>query len=79
MERKNQKTYGRLLGMIYFGVIRSMLVVAAQSLATQETPKNVENTKTSVKYFRDALVFLSRIAIACTRRFNAPGRRLKVV
>jgi hypothetical protein len=32
---KNQKTYGRLFGMIYFGGIVSMLVFAAQMLATQ--------------------------------------------
>jgi hypothetical protein len=52
MNLKKRKTYRRLLGMIYFGEVSSTLTVAAQQLATQETSKNGENEKTSVKYFR---------------------------
>src|ERR1700678_590938 len=51
-EPKNQKTYGRFLGMIFFGGSNAAEVVERQHLTALKTSKNRKNTKKSVKYFR---------------------------
>jgi hypothetical protein len=43
------KTYGSVFGMIFFGGVALPHVVERQWLATQEIPKNLENTKKSAK------------------------------
>jgi len=42
---KNQKTYRRLFGMIFFEGSEPMLATALQSFATQKIPKNHQNSK----------------------------------
>jgi hypothetical protein len=49
--RENQKTYRRLFGMIYFGGSESMLVIAAQLLATQEISKRGEKRKAKYHFY----------------------------
>jgi hypothetical protein len=42
---KNQKTYRRLFGMIFFGESWPMLITYLQQLATLKILKNRQNTK----------------------------------
>jgi hypothetical protein len=42
---KNEKPTVEFLGMIFFGGVGSMLVLATQLLATQEISKKRKNTK----------------------------------
>jgi|SRR5271168_746267 len=42
---ENQKTYGRLFGMIFFGGLESLLHTVLQRLATHGISKNRQNTK----------------------------------
>jgi hypothetical protein len=42
--RENQKTYRRLLGMMFFGALESLLHAVLQRLATQQIFKNRKNT-----------------------------------
>jgi hypothetical protein len=48
---KKRKTYGRFLGMIYFGGVGFALALGTQGLATPKIPKNGKKAKKSVKYF----------------------------
>jgi len=48
---QKQKTYGRLLGMIFLEGHESMLDTASQWLATRKIIKNRKNTKKSVILF----------------------------
>jgi hypothetical protein len=43
------KTYGRFLGMIFFGGVGPALVAQKQGFAAGKIPKNMENTKKSAK------------------------------
>jgi len=49
--RKNQKTYGRFLGMIFGGGCKSAFVLERQGFAEPKIPKKRKNVKKSVKYF----------------------------
>jgi hypothetical protein len=48
-EPKNQKTYRRFLGMIYFGEAEAAHVIAGQSLGTLEIPQNRKSAKKNGK------------------------------
>jgi hypothetical protein len=48
-DRKKQKTYGRISGMIFWGGAGYALVFDAQHVATQLSRKNRNNYKKSVK------------------------------
>jgi hypothetical protein len=51
-EPKNQKTYGRFLGMIFFGGSKPLVVIERQHLAMPQSSKNRKTAKKSLKYFR---------------------------
>jgi hypothetical protein len=40
MKRKNQKTYGRFLGTIFFGGCRALFVAGLQWVAQEKTRKS---------------------------------------
>ena len=48
-EPENRKTYGRFLGMIFFGRSKPTVVIERQHLTTPKSSKNRKNTKKSVK------------------------------
>jgi hypothetical protein len=49
--RKGQKTYGSVLGTIFFGGVGSPHIVERQLLAMEKIPKNRKNACKSAKYF----------------------------
>jgi hypothetical protein len=51
ISRNGQKTYGSVLGTIFFGGVGSLLAAVNQQLATEKIQKNRKNAKKSVKYF----------------------------
>jgi len=76
-EPKNQKTYGRLLGMIYFGGVGSTLVLGTQRLAKEKFPKNRKNTKKSVKYFRGCRRFSDNSGLRSSHASVARRRNVR--
>jgi hypothetical protein len=48
---KNQKTYRRLFGMIFFGGFGSLLIPDLQWLATRKILKNGQNTKAKYHFY----------------------------
>jgi hypothetical protein len=46
---ENPKTYGRILGMIFFGGVGEALVAEKQGFANEKVPKKRKNAKKSAK------------------------------
>jgi hypothetical protein len=60
--RKEQETYGRFFGTIFWGGAGAVLVAHSQRVATEIIPKHSETAKTNVILFRADPRFSARAA-----------------